>query len=739
MNRTSESGQAPHGALRAATEALRQSEERMRLFVDAVRDYAIFLLDPSGRVVSWNKGAERLKGYRADEIRGRHFSIFYTQEDRLRGHPEHELRVALAEGSYAEEGWRVRKDGSRFWASVLITALHDELGRLYGFGKVTRDLTARKSAEESARRLVEFEAVRSTAATLHRATLAFASAMVRDDVARAVFETVLPVLGADGGSLAVRTPGTDELRLLWSHGYPAETLERLRSFSVRAKSPHADAAREGLPVVLSSRRAIEAAYPGLALRNGIEWLVAYPLRVRAVCIGVLGATSSTPQRGAPPHPLALAFADQCAIALDRALLFESEQAAKARAHFMAEASALLASSLDADVVLDRFARLTIPRLGDWCIVELVEGETTRLATVAHSDPAKVALARELRERFPPDRERHTGMYEVIRTGRPELHAEVTDEQLVAAARSPEELAAFRAVEIRSLLIVPLVARERAVGALTLASATPGRYTPADLEFVGELCGRAALAIENASLYQELRKAVRVRDDFMSIAGHEVRTPLAALQLHLQTISRSAARDPVLQGHAKLRERIAKALDNGDRLERLVAELLDVSRVTANRLKLEVEDLDLTQLVDEVVGRLREQAERYDSHLVFRGGGPLPGRWDRFRIEQVVSNLLTNALKYGRGKPVEVETAEDAGFAVVRVRDFGIGIDLVDQRRIFERFERAVSDRHYGGLGLGLWIARQIVEASGGTITVQSEPERGSRFTVRLPMAADVAP
>src|SRR5688500_363659 len=130
------------------TRSLAASEEGFRLLVESVQDYAIFMLDPLGRIVSWNAGAERLKGYRAEEIVGQHFSRFYPQRDIDRNHPAHELELAAAEGRYAEEGWRVRKDGTRFWANVVITRLMDETGQLRGFAKVTRDLTERKAAED---------------------------------------------------------------------------------------------------------------------------------------------------------------------------------------------------------------------------------------------------------------------------------------------------------------------------------------------------------------------------------------------------------------------------------------------------------------------------------------------------------------------------------------------------------------------------------------------------------------
>ena len=148
---------------RRTREVLRESEERFRLLVEGVKDYAIFMLDAGGRVTTWNPGARRIKGYEAGEIIGEHFSVFYTSEDVERGHPEEVLRIAAADGQYEEEGKRVRKDGSTFWANVLITALRDEAGDLRGFAKVTRDVTARKEAEERERLLVREQAARERA------------------------------------------------------------------------------------------------------------------------------------------------------------------------------------------------------------------------------------------------------------------------------------------------------------------------------------------------------------------------------------------------------------------------------------------------------------------------------------------------------------------------------------------------------------------------------------------------
>jgi signal transduction histidine kinase len=164
--------------------------------------------------------------------------------------------------------------------------------------------------------------------------------------------------------------------------------------------------------------------------------------------------------------------------------------------------------------------------------------------------------------------------------------------------------------------------------------------------------------------------------------------------------------------------------------RLVEELLDVSRITAGRLALDRERVDLVALVREVVGRYPEPERK--SPITVQADGALVGPWDRLRLEQVVSNLVGNALKYGDGKPIEVEVEHADHHAILRVRDHGIGISADDQQRIFERYERAVADRNVGGLGLGLWIVRQVVEAHGGRISVESEPGNGATFVVEIP-------
>jgi PAS domain S-box-containing protein len=365
-------------------DALRLSEERFRLLVASVVDYAIFMLDPDGYVSSWNLGAERIKGYRAHEIIGKHFSTFYPAEDVRAGKCDLELEVANRVGRFEDEGWRVRKDGTRFWANVVITPLREpKSGDLIGFAKITRDLTERRRAE-------------------------------------------------------------------------AQQLDLAKT----------------------------------------------------------------------------------------------------------------------------------------------------------------------------------------------------------------------------------------------------------------------------------KAAVRMRDEFISIASHELRTPLTTLRMQAESIARALRRETVdLQ---LVSRKVGMVSTQVDRLERLVDTLLDVSRIEAGRLELELREFDLSALVREVVKAFAVEIERHGCPVLV-DDVPVSGTWDRSRIDQVVTNLLSNALKYGDGRPVEVGVRALDGFAVLTVKDQGLGIAPENQKRIFERFERMAEAKTYSGIGLGLWLSREIVEAHGGSIEVSSEVGEGSTFTVKLPL------
>jgi len=233
------------------------------------------------------------------------------------------------------------------------------------------------------------------------------------------------------------------------------------------------------------------------------------------------------------------------------------------------------------------------------------------------------------------------------------------------------------------------------------------------------------------LEEALERAVREHDDFLSVASHELRTPLTSANLQLQT-AQSALRKAGIAKGSEVEARLSGLQRSLGRLSRLIEGLLDVSIARGARIEVEPEDVDGTWLVGEVLSRMIDEFESYQCLVRADLQPGVTGRWDRLRLEQVVTNLLTNALKYGRGAPIDVTLEADAEHARVSIRDHGIGIHPDDQVRIFQAFERAVSPRHYGGLGLGLWIVRQIVVAMGGTIRLESMPGEGACFTVELP-------
>jgi PAS domain S-box-containing protein len=269
----------------------------------------------------------------------------------------------------------------------------------------------------------------------------------------------------------------------------------------------------------------------------------------------------------------------------------------------------------------------------------------------------------------------------------------------------------------------------------VARAVPERE--ADGTIVGWIA--TATDIDDQKRAEEaLRKAIILRDDFLSVASHELRTPLTSLKLEVANLSRIARRDGGSSSAPRLIAKVEKIDSQAARLHRLIDELLDVSRIAAGRLELHVEAVDLAQIVNEVGTRFSDEAARVGSTLNIHAPASVVGRWDKSRLDQVVTNLVSNAIKYGDCKPIDVTLEAEDDRAVVTIRDRGLGIAQNDHERIFGRFERAASTRHYGGIGLGLWIVKQIIDALGGTVTVQSTPGTGSTFTVELPRSADKA-
>jgi PAS domain S-box-containing protein len=399
--------------------------------------------------------------------------------------------------------------------------------------------------------------------------------------------------------------------------------------------------------------------------------------------------------------------------------------------FLADSSAVLARSLDYRTTLAGLARVALPHLADWCVIDVLhEGRLVRIEA-AHHDPAVDPLVQRLKG-FPPEAARAHPSVTVIETGEPELIEEVSDALIQAIASNDEHVQVLRQLEPRSLLVVPLVARNRTLGALGLFSARPGRrYGPDDRLLAVELGRRAALAVDNARLYQEAREAVAARDEVLSIVSHDLGNPLSAIRVSARVLDRFLEGGDIGAAQGQL----AGIRTAAFQMERLIKDLLEVRRIELGRLRLVPRPEPVPRLVEEAVQSLRAVAEEQGvvlaSHL--EDGLPAMIRADADRIQQVFSNLVGNALRYTPpGGVVTVGAAPAEGGVVFSVSDTGPGIPAEDLPRVFDRFWQARRQGSHG-LGLGLAIAKGVTEAHGGQVAVASEPGHGSRFSFTIPV------
>jgi PAS domain S-box-containing protein len=559
---------------RAADELLRQSEERFRTLVASVKDYAIFLLSPEGLVLTWNQGAQLLKGYAPEEIIGHSFERFYLPEDQAAGRPARLLATARAEGRVEDEGWRVRKDGTRFWADVVITALANKEGQLTGFAKVTRDLTERRQAEEDRARRVAAERAAERIDRLQVATAALAAASRPQHVAEVLADVCVRALGGSAGAVAFPTPEGESLVVSHITGAAPETLQIGDALGPDDACLLSYVWRTGTPVILSSSDQAYSRYPELTrlLTNSpYTSCAAIPFILDQHVVGVLGVCFDRPRDlDADEGGFLRALAEVGAQAIDRARLYESEQRARA----------------------------------------------------------------------------------------------------------------------------------------------------------------------------EAEAAVRAQDEFLSLASHELRTPVAAVKATAQLAERAIERgqtDP-----ARTVRYLRTIARSADRLGALVDDLLDVSRLRTGRLQLRTQALDLGPVLQEIVGRYGATATRHrftlrlpEQRVVVQA--------DPLRLEQVLDNLLSNAVKYSpAGGDINVGVCADGGGWTLEVADHGIGVPAGQETHIFEMFGRAsnAASQHIQGMGLGLGICRQLVKAHGGRIWAGSPGEgQGTTIGVWLPdfdQAAGVA-
>ena len=680
---------------------------------------------------------------------------------------------------------------------------------------------------------------------LQRVAELLAEAVTPQEVLDAILTEGVRAAEARAGAIGVLTQDGANVELLAQRGYDASAVTGWSSFPLEAKVPMSDVIRTGEPLFLTSVQERNKRYPMFSDRGQQNHaLVVVPLAVEGRVFGAMSLSFDHEIEFEPERrEMKLTLARQAAQALARSRLYAAEQTLRERMTFLAEASELLASSLDYNHTLKQVAQLSVPGLADWCAIDMVgpNGEIERLG-VAHEDPAKVRWAYELQDRYPPDPDAPTGVPQVLRTGKPEFFPELPQELLDEAIGDDEELRRIiDELGLKSTICVPLVARNRTLGALTLIAAeTHPPYTEADLALAVELARRAAVAVDNARLYREAERGAdaaralayvadgvalidtsgsvlhwnpaaasitgvaeeealgrqvsevvpawdaltshvplvppggdarpvtvpivlggrerwvsvsgvdfgdgtvyalqdvteehaleKTRSDFVATASHELRTPLAAVYGAVRTLRR----DDVELTDADRAQFLEMIESEATRLAKIVDQILLAGQLDADAVEFELVECDLEEVAAGVIDSAAlHLPESISLDLSVDGAAPI--RCDENKLRQVLVNLVDNAVKYSpEGGRVELRVRSENGSCLIEVADEGLGIPADERERIFEKFYRLdpQQTQGVGGSGLGLYICRELVERMNGRLRVESEPGKGSRFTVELPL------
>ena len=684
--------QSMYGVVRDITErkrteaALRHSEERFRSLMEQA-PFSVQVFSPDGRTIRVNRAWEELWGVRLDQIEG-----YNVLEDR-----QLEAKGVL---SYIHEGFAgqparipaiqynpnetipdiTQEADPRRWLSAVIYPLKDADGRVREVVLIHEDITARYRAEEALRE--SERRFRQLADSMPQIVWTARPDGEIDFLNRRWTEfTGLPQSVGNEGWAQILHP--DE----------AQSASERWAASVQSGAPFE------MEMRLLDRR-----------QRTYRWHL-----IRTVAVhDESGKVARWFGTGTDIH--------------EQKLAGESSR-------YLAEASAALANVVDYESTLQKIANLAVPYFADWSAVDVVEGEGLRRLAVAHQDPAKVQLAHELMHQYPPDPQSPSGVAAVVRTGKPVIVSDLTNELLVQGAKDDRHLGLIRSLGLKSYICVPLVVSGNTFGALTFATAESSRrYTEADLALATDLANRAAVAVENTLLYLALRETDRRKDEFLATLAHELRNPLAPIRNALQILKIPRVDEESVGRSRDMMERQV------DQLVRLVDDLLDVSRVMRGKIEIRRERVELATVLARAVETVQPLIDSQGHELSVRlTAESLPVDADPLRLTQVVGNLLTNAAKYTEPNGRIWLTAERTGdMAVLRVRDTGIGIDAQMLSRIFELFVQAdhASTKAHGGLGIGLTLVKNLVEMHNGAVEARSAGlGKGSEFVVRLPLSA----
>jgi PAS domain S-box-containing protein len=657
--------------------------DRAALFQAIVEsaDDAISSTDLGEKITSWNGAAERLYGYRASEVIGKSNRLIIPP-DRYAEEDDVVARISRGEGVQHLETVRVRKDGSFVDVAITASAIRGEDGSVIGVSKIARDISARKDSERNGARLAAIVESSNDA-----------------------------IVGKDlNGIITTWNPAAEEM-----FGYTAaEAIGRSIGLIIPKDHQHEE------KTILSRIRKGES----------VQHFETVRCRKDGTCLPI--SVTVSPIRNKAGQIIG---ASKIARDISDRKRAEAEaERAQRRTMFIARMAELLSASLDYEARLKDVTTLAVPALADWASLDILDadGHMRRLA-VAHADPAKTQLDAETQQRH-RDPTCIQNVRQVIRTGKSVLLEDVPDDLIVAAGKGDDErVRALRDLGFVSCMCVPLKTNRGALAAMTLATAESGRrYGLDDLGFAEDMASRIALMVDNARAYAELRRASRLKDEFLATLSHELRTPLNAIVGYAR----------MLRGGMVTPDKYQRTFDTLERntsaLTKMVEDILDVSRVVSGKMRLNMQPVELPIVVNEAVATVMPAAQAKDIHIdttVDPRVGPVSGDPDRLR--QIVWNLLSNAVKFtpkhGR---VQVRLERVSSSVEIVVSDTGIGIAPDFLPHMFERFRQADSGpaRQHGGLGLGLAIVRNLVELHGGTVYASSDGEgRGATFRVRFPV------